>query len=122
MADTSIEFRNELGMRVPSIEQIAVQAGDTLTLSATEGADTMLYFSSDAVSVLNPRPRSPLSLTSGTTATFAFTTSAAGAYAIISQAPNAGGLVHFPQGKAAILTIQPDTPVVMAMPHGRIQG
>jgi len=109
-------------MRVPSVQQIAVQAGDTLTLSASEGADTMLYFSSDVLSVLNPRPKSPLSLTAASTARFAFTTSAAGAYAIISRAPNVGGLVNFPPGKAAILKIQPDTPVVMAMPHGRIQG
>lgn len=62
-------------------------AGGQVRFTAAQGADSALYFSSQAAAILSPQPASPVSLASGQSVSYTFQSSAAGIYRVISQAP-----------------------------------
>jgi len=110
MTTTSVLIQDELGLRVPSVASVGVVSGDGVTFTAGPGADSSLYFSQAAASVLTPAPSSPVSLASGASVTYTFGSPSGQAYGVIVQTPGDPAPTDFDFGPPAdppLLVIQP---------------
>lgn len=87
MADTEILLRDEMGLRIPSVHQVSVTTGGKVTFVASDDADSALYFSPQAVSILAPKPDAGAVVTSGKSLSFTFESAAPGVFVAIAQAP-----------------------------------
>jgi len=88
MPTTDVLIQDELGLRVPSVPGVQIVSGDSITFTAGEGADSALYFSPAAASILTPSPASPVSLVSGATVGYTFASASSGAFGVIVQPPD----------------------------------
>jgi hypothetical protein len=87
MANTNVVFRDEIGVRIPSVPKVAIVATDTVTFSVEDGADSTLCFSLNAASILSPAPDAQVGLATGQTLTYTFTSSTPGAYGVVALDP-----------------------------------
>lgn len=81
MANTAITLTNEQGALVPSQPSVAVNNGDTVSFSTSDGSAAYLFFSPGAISALSPTPATPVEISSAG-ATFEFISSSVGAYSV----------------------------------------
>jgi len=87
MANTDVVFRDEIGVRIPSVPNVAIVAADTITFSVEDGADSTLYFSPSATEIFSPTPDAQVGLATGQTLTYSFTSSAPGVYGVVALDP-----------------------------------
>jgi hypothetical protein len=85
MSSTNVVIRDVMGRRVPSVPQVSVVPGDTVTFNVEAGADAKLYFAPQTRSILTPSPDPEQSLSYGQTITYAFLSAGAGPYCLIVQ-------------------------------------
>jgi hypothetical protein len=76
-----------MGLRVPSVPQVNVVVGDTITFSVDPDADSVLYFAPETAIILTPSPRAPVSLTQGQELIFTFAVATPGSYGVITEGP-----------------------------------
>lgn len=96
MANSNVLLIDNNGVYVPSQPSVAVNAGDTISFATSDGSAVLLFFSSDAASVLSPAPGSAFQLAAGATASFTFTSSAPGAYSVYFGASSDSAPASFP--------------------------
>ena len=111
MSDITVVLRNEVGLRVPGITQVPVEAGSHITFKADADADSVLYFSPQTVTILSPNPGASAKLPSGQSVTYAFTQAGPGSYEVITQAPESPAPKFFDVGA-------PSNPPVLAIRPG----
>jgi hypothetical protein len=87
MTATEVVLRDEMGLRVPSVSKVAVTQGAQVTFKAADGADSALYFSPATASILMPKPDARVDLSAGKSVTYTFSSSSAGVYGVITEAP-----------------------------------
>jgi plastocyanin len=93
MANTNVTLANDGGIYIPTVSSVAVNAGDTVTFTTSDGSAVDLFFSPAAAAILAPAPGAVYSLPTQGSAQFTFTSSSAGAYSVFfatdpSQAPS----------------------------------
>jgi len=123
MANTTITLDREEGMIVPSSDAVPVVQGDTIDFVGTNDGPAILSFSPDAISVLSPRPTSPLQLAASERRSFTFTSSDLGAYSIRFSSES-DSLPQIPTTTSANLFLQvggmlPPPPPAMTVAGGR---
>jgi hypothetical protein len=101
MATTHVLIRDELGLRVPSERSVKIVLGDSVTFTADSGVDSSLYFSQSAAAILTPSPESPVSLSSGASVSYTFSSPSGLAYGVIVQAPEVSAPTDFDLGPPA---------------------
>ena len=124
MANTNVVIRDEMGLRIPSILKVAINAADTVTFRVEEGADSALYFAPETASILSPKPGVRVDVASGQTLTYSFVTPAPGAYGVITQAPEDPAPESYDFGKPTdppVLVIQPGKGVDFPSPSDPVQ-
>ena len=82
MSKTEVTLVKNSGAIIPSTDSVPVVAGDGVSFSTSDGSTAYAFFSPDAMSVLSPKPASPLAIHSGHKAEFTFSSSKAGAYSV----------------------------------------
>jgi hypothetical protein len=110
MANTDVVISDEFDMRVPSVSQVAVNVGDSVTFTVNEGADSALYFPTQTAAILSPEPGARVDLVFGATLTYTFTSAECGAYGVVVQAPEVSAPTSFD------FNIPTDTPVFVIQP------
>lgn len=96
MANSNVLLIANNGVYVPNLPSVAVVAGDTVSFATSDGSAVLLFFSSDAASVLSPAPGNSFQLAAGATASFTFTSSASGAYSVYFGASGDSAPSSFP--------------------------
>jgi hypothetical protein len=89
MAATDIVLHDEVGLRVPSVKDVPIVAGDQVSFTAADGAASALYFPAPTASILSPDPGSRVDVLSGQSVTYTFASENPGSYGVIVQAPDA---------------------------------
>jgi hypothetical protein len=110
MTNTLVVIRDEMGLRVPSVLEVAASDGASVTFKANAGVASVLFFSPAAVSILTPKPHSHVPLAGGAEVTYTFEKVEHGVYGVITQAPGdpAPTAADFAPAKVpAMLSIQP---------------
>jgi hypothetical protein len=124
MANTDIVLRDEMGLRVPSVTQVTITAGSTITFTVERDADSALYFAPGTAQILTPAPGARVSLTAGHKLTYTFASAPAGAYGVITQAPEDPAPTGYNFGNPAdppVLVIQPGQGSVFTGPTNEPQ-
>ena len=124
MANTDVVLRDEMGLRVPGVPQVAVISANSVTFSVEEGANSALYFSPETASILSPKPKAQVGLACGQALNYSFTAPAHHAYGVIVQDPDATAPQKFEFGAPETpptLVIQPGSSVVFTGPDNRPQ-
>lgn len=106
MANTPITLVNDGGIYIPSVPQVSVVAGDSVTFTTSDGSALLLFFSPDAASVLSPGPGKSFAIATGGSATFNFTSSAPAAYSVFFGAGAASAPTSFPTAVSQSLTLE----------------
>lgn len=106
MANSNVILVNNNGVYVPNLPSVAAVAGDTISFATSDGSAVLLFFSSDAASVLSPAPGSAFQLAAGATASFTFTSSAPGAYSVYFGATADSAPASFPTQVSANLLLE----------------
>ncbi len=88
MAEIGVNLRDELGLRVPSTPEVTISAGDSVTFTAEQSADSVLFFSPETASILRPNPGARVEVAPGQSVTFAFASAGPGSYGAFLLAPN----------------------------------
>ena len=112
MANTDVVLRDEMGARVPSVSQVTITAGDSVTFSVQDGADSVLYFSPHTASIISPKPGTRVSLAFGQKLVYTFAAARSGAYGVFIEAPGDPAPANFEFGK-------PTEPPVLVVKTGR---
>ena len=115
MANIDVVYRDALGNRAPNLLQVVINAGDTVTFSVEDGADSTLYFSPETAAILSPTPDAQVDLPTGSTLTYTFASADPGAYGVVALAPDASAPESFNFGL-------PANPPVLALHAGRGPG
>ncbi len=96
MANTDVTLVNDSGVYVPSTPSVNVVSGDTISFATNDGSAVLLFFSPDTVSVLAPKPVSPLPIAAGGKAVFSFSSSAPGAFSVFCGPTPDAAPANFP--------------------------
>lgn len=107
MANTAITLTNEQGALVPSQPSVAVNSGDTVSFTTSDGSTAYLFFSPGAAAVLSPAPSSPVEA-SATAAEFTFTSSSPGTYSVYFETSTDVTLPPFPVTQSNQLLLEVD--------------
>ena len=107
MANTVITLTNEQGALVPSQPSVAVNSGDTISFSTSDGNAAYLFFSPAAIATLSPTPSNPAEISS-VAATFEFTSSSAGAYSVYFETDAGVTVPAFPVVQSDQLLLEVD--------------
>lgn len=110
MTTTDVVLRDEMGLRVPNVSKVTVATGAQVTFKAAEGVDSALYFSPQTAAILSPKPDARVDLTAGKSITYTFSSSSAGVYGVITEAPQDPRPAHFDFGSPS------NPPVLMIRP------
>jgi hypothetical protein len=124
MSNTLVLIRDEMGLRVPSILEIAASHGAGITFKAEDGADSVLYFNPEAASILVPNPGSHVALHAGAEISYSFGAVGSSPYGVITQAPEDSAPESFDFGTAkvpAVLMIQPGQGMDFPVPTNSTQ-
>jgi hypothetical protein len=106
MANTNVTLVNDGGIYVPSMPGIPVVAGDTFSVGTSDGSAVYLFFSPDAAQVLSPAPANPFPIAAGGSASFAFTSSASGAYSVFPGTDAGSGPACYPPAVSSVLNLE----------------
>lgn len=110
MIATEVVLRDEMGLRVPSVSKVIVTESGQVTFKAADGADSALYFSPATAAILSPKPGARVDLAAGRSVTYTFSSSGAGVYGVITEAPKDARPAHFDFGSPSnppVLVIRP---------------
>jgi hypothetical protein len=114
MESTDVVLRDEMGLRVPSVPEVAVISANSVTFSVEEGANSALYFSPETASILSPKPGARVELAFDQKLVYTFGGAVHGTFGVITQAPGDPAPESFDFGKPSdppILVIQPGSGV-----------
>lgn len=114
MANTDVKLVPSEGTFVPSIQNVNVVAGDTVTLHNGGGGPAFLFFSPDALRLLSLKPGEPPTIPGGGQAVYTFASSAPGVYMVYFG----GGSEMAPQGFPG----QADTKFLLLPASGLLPG
>ena len=109
MANTDVTLEPTEGTFVPSVDTVAVAAGDTVTLHNNGGGPVYLFLSPDALKLLSLTPGSVPSIPGSGKATFTFSSASPGAYSIYFAADQAMAPPGFPAEVRPTLWLLPET-------------
>lgn len=87
MAATDVVLRDEMGLRIPSISRVPVTEGSQVTFTAGDDVASALFFSPETALILSPRPDARVDIAAGGSVTYTFASAGAGAYGVVTQAP-----------------------------------
>jgi hypothetical protein len=102
MTNTLVIISDDMGMRVPSVPEVAASQGAGVTFKAANGVDSLLYFSPAAEAILVPAPASPVTLNAGTEVSYTFEHVHPGSYGVYAQSPDDPAPENYDFGPARV--------------------
>jgi hypothetical protein len=83
MANTDVMITQQGGEYIPSVCEVPIVLGDTVTFYADPTYQTNLCMNGDTVAILSPQPDVPVMIAAGDSAQFAFASAATGSYGVL---------------------------------------
>ncbi|MGD0912816.1 MAG: hypothetical protein ABR928_13025 [Terracidiphilus sp.] len=107
---TVILNEDSMGLCVPSVNSVPIEAGTQVTFKTAQGVSAALYFSPATAAILSPTPGASVAIPPGQSVTYTVSSVGTAAYGVFTQPPQfpAPGFFDFGAPKTPpVLVISP---------------